>query len=1147
LSLPGRHEAPTLDTPGAALSAACLLRGDFGDFEVIEEVGRGGMGVIFRARQKSLGRVVALKLILAGQLASPEQVRRFHHEAEEAGQLDHPHIVPIYQVGELNGQHFFAMKLIEGGSLGDRIKHFTRDHHGAARLMATVARAVHYAHQRGVLHRDLKPGNILLDECGQPHVTDFGLAKHLGHEGTTLSGAILGTPGYMAPEQAAGRKDVSVAADVHGLGAVLYELLTGQAPFRAESHVDVLLQVLEHDAAAPRSVNRQVHPDLETVCLKCLRKDPVKRYASALELAEDLERWLAGEPILARRAGRLERAAKWARRRPAAAALLAVTALAALVLLVGGWWYNGRLQRALAASEASEREAQDERAKAVVNAKEAQKQRERAEISAREAGKARLRAETSASMARKERAKAEASATEAKEQRARAEASFRRTFETIDDLLLNLDGRLAQQQGAESMRHEFLREFLNIAERSRAEKPADPFARRQCGRVWARLAEVAWRSGNFPQSDQAFREARTLQRALANEFPDKPEYQTDLAQTYGEQSRSLQQRGELSTARSALAQAFKIRDALARKHSDFAEYRLQAERDRFQLANLLEEAGQARQARDAYTQALAQVQKLAAAQPTAQLHYFRAVIADSLGALLARKEPAEAVKHFEYSLQARRQACQFAMQAPGYLQELRSYYTVLATELKKQGLHRRLADLADKVAEEAADPKLDTYNAACYMALASVATGKSAGDGEAKKKLADGYAERAVKLLAKALQAGYPSKRRDRDHMDQDSDLDPLRQRPDFKKLLAQVDARMPPQTPAEEVRGLMNDYANEEAAIDRRQKQAGTVAQKARAAAQVPPLVAYSERFLQLAQKHRDNPAALEALGWIIQQTIHNSTEPEQVAARKHRARALEALRRDHAARPDIEQVCLMLVTEGDPDCDKVLAAVHEKHPQERLRGLAALALAASRSKQAEQLRASDSARAAVLAKEADGLYTLVAEKYPAHQVSGNTLGEIAKKGLVELRHLSVGSVAQEIDGKDLYGKPMKLSDFKGKVVVLDFWANWCGYCRMEYEANKVLVQRLADKPFVLLGINADDDAAVVRGVVKRQGLNWRSWYDGGGEGGRIMKQWQVESYPTVFVLDHKGVIRYKGLRGKQLAAAVDRLMREQRDATKR
>src|SRR6516225_7230417 len=176
------------------------------------------------------------------------------------------------------------MKLIEGGNLAHRLAGKSMPPRDAVRLMATVARAVHYAHQRGVLHRDLKPGSILLDECGQPHVTDFGLAKHLGHEGTTLSGAILGTPGYMAPEQAAGRKDVSVAADVHGLGAVLYELLTGQAPFRAESHVDVLLQVLEHDAAAPRSVNRQVHPDLETVCLKCLRKDPVKRYASALEL-----------------------------------------------------------------------------------------------------------------------------------------------------------------------------------------------------------------------------------------------------------------------------------------------------------------------------------------------------------------------------------------------------------------------------------------------------------------------------------------------------------------------------------------------------------------------------------------------------------------------------------------------------------------------------------------------------------------------------------------------------------------------------------------------------------------------------------------------------------------------------------------------
>ncbi len=299
LRVPG-SEAPTLDEPIGAMTAPYRLRGDFGDYELLEEIARGGMGVVFRARQKSLARVVALKMILAGQLASAEQVRRFHSEAEEAGHLDHPHIVPIYQVGELLGQHYFSMKVIEGGSLGSRMDSFRKNPRAAARLIATVARAVHHAHERGVLHRDLKPGNILIDEHGEPHVTDFGLAKHLGTDTSTQSGAILGTPGYMAPEQAAGRRDVSVAVDVHGLGAILYELLTGKPPFQAETPMETVLQVLERDPALPRSINGSIAADLETICLKCLRKEPASRYASAAALADDLDRWLTGEPIQAR-------------------------------------------------------------------------------------------------------------------------------------------------------------------------------------------------------------------------------------------------------------------------------------------------------------------------------------------------------------------------------------------------------------------------------------------------------------------------------------------------------------------------------------------------------------------------------------------------------------------------------------------------------------------------------------------------------------------------------------------------------------------------------------------------------------------------------------------------------------------------------
>jgi TolB-like protein/tRNA A-37 threonylcarbamoyl transferase component Bud32/Tfp pilus assembly protein PilF len=309
---------------------------DFGDYELLEVIGRGGQGVVYRARQKSLNRTVALKVIGLGHWATEAHLKRFRREAEAAARLDHSGIVPIYEVGERDGSCYFSMKLVEGGQLDEVAKRESMPIRRAVELIAKVARTVHYAHDHSILHRDIKPGNILLDAKGEPHLTDFGLARLVETESTvTRTLEVLGTPSYMAPEQAVGNNEaVSSVTDVYGIGAVLYQLLTGHPPFAGGTTYETIKLLLDTEPRQPRLWNSKIDRDLSTISLKCLEKDPARRYSSALALAEDLERWLKHEPILARRTGIFTRGKKWVRRNPTSALLAAsLVALAA----TAGW------------------------------------------------------------------------------------------------------------------------------------------------------------------------------------------------------------------------------------------------------------------------------------------------------------------------------------------------------------------------------------------------------------------------------------------------------------------------------------------------------------------------------------------------------------------------------------------------------------------------------------------------------------------------------------------------------------------------------------------------------------------------------------------------------------------------------------------
>jgi serine/threonine protein kinase len=496
-------------------------------YQVLGELGRGGMGAVYKARHLALNRVVALKVIVSGAWAGPTEIARFRTEAEAVARLQHPNIVQIYEIGEFEGRPFFSLEYVAGGSLAERLDRRPLPSRLAAELVRTLALAIDAAHECGIVHRDLKPANILLvagdsSSCPSttplvPKIADFGLAKRLGHDsGMTQTGMVVGTPSYMAPEQAQGLVHaVGPAADVYALGAILYECLTGRPPFCAATHLETIQQVHSQPPVSPRRLQPSLAHDLETVCLKCLEKEPRRRYASARALADDLERWLAWRPIQARPATPWERARKWAKRRPAVAALLSGLALALVSLITVLAWSNVRIGRQAEYAREQSRFAQG----------------------------------------------------------------------VVEDMYSQVaEEWLADQPEKDPLQKEFLGKALHYYEVLTREGDSEPEARRGTARAHFRMGQL-YRSLNQPEdSAAAYRRAIALQERLRDDFPGEPGYRQDLANSHNWLGELLRE-GERSLvdAEENYRRAFALQEQLAQEHPGDPEYRRELARSHANL------------------------------------------------------------------------------------------------------------------------------------------------------------------------------------------------------------------------------------------------------------------------------------------------------------------------------------------------------------------------------------------------------------------------------------------------------------------------------------------------------------------------------------------------------------------------------------
>jgi len=475
-------------------------------YEIESELGRGGMGVVYKARDVKLDRTVALKIVIGGGHASSAALARFLAEAKAAAAVRHPGIAQVYEFGEHGGLPFLVLEFCPGGTLADKLAGTPLPQTTAAELVERIASAVHSAHTAGIIHRDLKPANVLLAADGSLRVGDFGLARHSNSSsGLTATGAILGSPSYMAPEQAAGSKEIGPAADVYGLGAILYECLTGRPPFRAATPLETMMQVLKDDPVPPTRLVPKLSRDLETICLKCLRKEPRHRYASAEELAADLRRYLEGRPVAARPAGPVEKMWKATRRRPALAGAIAASMFALIAVVGVIVWKNAELLHERNAARDAERDAELARGVAETQREELRGLSER------------LSAERDA----------------AEQARTRAEARLVIALDAVDRMLVRTAGeKWARNPALQAERRAVLAEAISVYRSFTAEDSADPRVRRQTALAEARIATAYLALADYEKAAVAITNAEQLQTDLTTRFPLEPEFGNDLALTF---------------------------------------------------------------------------------------------------------------------------------------------------------------------------------------------------------------------------------------------------------------------------------------------------------------------------------------------------------------------------------------------------------------------------------------------------------------------------------------------------------------------------------------------------------------------------------------------------------------------------------------